>query len=274
MAGRAVRAGDEDADSSSRIAAIRGALGFLTRLPVSHRDGDWDAFRARPVAFPIVGYVAGALVAVPFVGAGLLSTFAEGSIPAATVALGYLLTVYAVTGVHHLDGVADLGDALVVHGDAARRREVLKDTTTGVGAISSVSIVVAGLALGGFSLAGLPALEAAGVAVAAEVGAKLGMAALACFGSAAYDGMGRRITSAASPRGFVLPALVALPATALTWPNPAAAVALAGAIGGICLPWTWANRRLGGLSGDIFGAANEIGRAAGVHAGVIAWTLW
>ena len=32
-------------------------------------------------------------------------------------------------------------------------------------------------------------------------------------------------------------------------------------------------RRLGGVTGDVFGAANEIGRLAGLHAGVIVWTL-
>jgi len=29
------------------IGAVRGALGFLTRLPIGYRDGDWDAFRRR-----------------------------------------------------------------------------------------------------------------------------------------------------------------------------------------------------------------------------------
>ncbi|ELZ18784.1 cobalamin 5'-phosphate synthase [Haloterrigena salina JCM 13891] len=248
------------------IAAVRGALGFLTRLPVGHRDGDWAAFRSAPATFPIVGYVAGTLAAVP-----LLTT---GALPDPTVALGYLLAVYAVLGIHHLDGVADLGDALVVHGDRERRREVLKDTTTGVGALLAVALVVAALALGGLALTGLPPRHAIGVAIAAEVGTKLGMAAMACFGTASDEGMGRQFTTASDPLSFVGPALIALPAAALTWPNPAAAVSLGGALAGIGLPWYWANRHLGGINGDIFGAANEIGRVAGVHLGVIAWTLF
>jgi adenosylcobinamide-GDP ribazoletransferase len=251
--------------SARWIGAARGALGFLTRLPVGHRGGDWDAFRATPAAFPAVGYVAGALAAVPLLGAGTLA--------GPTVAFGYLLAVYAVTGIHHLDGVADLGDDVVVHGGVERRREVLKDTTTGVGAILAVALSVAGLALAGLGLAGLPVRAAVGVAVGAEVGTKLGMAALACFGHAAHEGMGEAFTDAAAPGSFVAPAAVAVPAVALTWPRPAAAVALGGAVAGLCLPWYWANRRLGGISGDVFGAANEIGRVAGVHAGVIAWTL-
>ncbi|WP_049889417.1 adenosylcobinamide-GDP ribazoletransferase [Natronolimnohabitans innermongolicus] len=248
----------------SRIAAVRGALGFLTRLPVDHRDGDWEAFRSRPWTFPLVGLLAGALASIP-----LLATDA---LPAPTVAFAYVLAVYAVTGIHHLDGVADLGDALVVHGDVERRREVLKDTTTGVGALLAVALTVAGLALAGVSLAGLSPATAVGVAVAAEVGAKLGLAAMACFGRAAHEGMGRQFTAAATSGAFVVPAGLVLAAAAAIWPHPAA-IAVCGGIVGVGLPWYWADRFLGGISGDIFGAANEIGRVAGAHAGVIAWTL-
>lgn len=247
------------------IGAVRGGIGFLTRMPVRHRSGDWLALRETPGAFPVVGYLAGAVAAVPLLAADL--------VPAPTVAFAYLLSVYAVTGVQHLDGVADLGDALVVHGDVDRRREVLKDTTTGVGAILAVAVVGLGLGLGGLGLTGLPVRVAVGVAVAAEVGAKLGMAAMACLASASYEGMGEQFTGASTPRAVVVPLLLAAPAAALTWPAPAAAVALAGAVVVIGLPWYWANRHLGGINGDVFGAANEIGRVAAVHLGVIAWTL-
>ncbi|RQG86996.1 adenosylcobinamide-GDP ribazoletransferase [Natrarchaeobius halalkaliphilus] len=246
------------------IGAVRGAFGFLTRLPVAHRDGDWDAFRSTPLAFPIVGLVAGAIASIPLFGTEVL--------PPTAVAFGYVLAVYAVTGVHHLDGVADLGDALVVHGDRERRREVLTDTTTGVGALLAVTIVVVGLALGGLGLAGLPVLIAVGIVIGAEVGTKLAMAVVACFGTASYEGMGRQITEASTPGGFVVPAGIVIPAAALAWPHPGT-VALCGALAGVALPWYWARRFLGGISGDVFGAANEIGRVAGVHAGVIAWTL-
>ncbi|MFP8952145.1 adenosylcobinamide-GDP ribazoletransferase [Natrialbaceae archaeon A-arb3/5] len=244
--------------------AVRGGLGFLTRLPVGHHDGDWDAFRSTPGAFPIVGLVAGSLAAIPLLAADTASP--------ATVTFGYLLAVYAVMGTHHVDGVADLGDALVVHGDVSRRREVLTDTTTGVGAILAVVIVVAGLALGGLGLAELPVPEAVGVAIATEIGAKLAMAAMACFGTASHDGMGKQFTDESTPGGFVVPSAAVLVAATLAWPSPAA-VAVCGAVAGVALPWYLANRHLGGISGDIFGAANEIGRVAGVHAGVIAWTL-
>jgi adenosylcobinamide-GDP ribazoletransferase len=40
----------------------------------------------------------------------------------------------------------------------------------------------------------------------------------------------------------------------------------------LALLW-WADAALGGASGDVFGASNELARVAGLHAGVVAWTL-
>ena len=248
------------------IAALRGGVTFLTRLPVRSRDGDWEAFRRTPAVFSVVGLLVGALASLPLL--------AAGAVPAPSVALGYLLAVYALTGIHHVDGVADCGDGLAVHGDADRRLAAMGDTTTGVGGTLAVSVVVVGLALGGLGLAGLPVAAAVGVAVAAEVGAKVGMAAMACLGTAAHEGLGSSVTAAVGPVAFVGPAAIAAPVVALTWPQPAAAAALGAAVLAALVPWLWAVRRLGGVTGDVFGAVNELGRLVGVHAGVIAWALW
>ena len=245
--------------------ALRGAFGFLTRLPISQETDDWEAFLSSPWTFPLVGYLIGWLVAIPL----LLTDY----LPAATIALAYPLAVYAVTGINHLDGVADLGDALVVHGDLEQRRAVLSDTTTGVGAILAVSIVVTGLAFGRFALADLRALAAAGIVLVAEISTKLGLAAMASLGSTEYEGMGAALTGATGPLSVAVPVLVAVAVIGLTWPTQIAAATAGGALLGTGFTWLLASRNLGGLSGDIFGAANEIGRVVAIHAGVIAWML-
>jgi len=248
------------------LTALRGALVFLTRLPVGHSDAAWDAFRQSPWAFPLAGYAVGGLLAVPFL-------LGAAGVPPATVALGYLLAVVAVTGVNHLDGVADIGDAAVVHGSRTDRREVLKDTTVGVGAVAAVALVVAGLALGALGVAGLPGRVAVATVVAAEVGAKAGMAAVAAVGVAPHDGLGAQFTERAAATDLAPALAVALPAAVASWPSPAAAAALAGAFGsGVAVFW-WLTGLLGGTNGDVFGAVNEVGRVVGLHLGVVAWTL-
>ena len=248
------------------LSALRGALGFLTRLPVGHSERAWTAFRGAPWAFPLAGYVVGALLAVPFL-------LGSAGLPAVTVAFGYLLAVVAVTGINHLDGVADVGDAAVVHGDLADRREVLKDTTVGVGAVAAVALVVAGLALGALGVAGLPVRVAVATVVAAEVGAKAGMAAVACLGVAPHDGLGAQFTERAASTDLAPALAVALPVALFSWPSPAAGAAVVGAFGGGVGALWWLTGLLGGANGDVFGAVNEVGRVVGLHLGVVAWTL-
>lgn len=244
------------------LTALRGALGFLSRLPVGRDEAAWNAFRSTPVAFPLVGYALGGLAALPL--------FLP--LPGTTVALAFVAWLYLLAGINHLDGVADLGDALVVHGDPERRRAVMTDTDVGVGAVLAVGLVLLGLGLAGLELAGLP-LRGLLVVVAAEVSAKLGMAAVVCLGTATHEGLGSQLTSRAIPRSLVRPAVAALPAGLLAWPHPAAAVALGAGVTAAFVVLRWARADLGGVSGDVIGATNEVARLAALHAGLVAWHL-
>ncbi|WP_435094603.1 adenosylcobinamide-GDP ribazoletransferase [Halorubrum sp. N11] len=253
------------------LTALRGALGFLTRIPVGRDEAAWAAFARSPWTFPVVGYLVGGLVS--------LSLLVPA--PAPTVALAFVLAVYAVTGIGHLDGVADLGDAAVVHGDREERRRVLKDSQLGVGGTVALVLVVFGLATAALGLVeigstagrgGVP-LTAVGLVVAAEVGAKTATATLVCVGDAPHEGLGAALTGESSP-GAALPVLaLAAPVALLAWPRILPGLtALLAALATAALVARWARRRLGGVSGDVLGATTELARVAALHAGVIAWT--
>ncbi|MGQ3328524.1 adenosylcobinamide-GDP ribazoletransferase [Halorubrum sp. FL23] len=267
------------------MTAIRGALGFLTRIPVGNGEAAWEAFARSPWTFPVVGYPVGGLVAFP-----LLLASPPASVPAPTVAFAFALAVYAVTGIGHLDGVADLGDAAVVHGDREERRRVLKDSALGVGGTVALALVVGGLATAALALAeiatgatgaggsigagaGGSPLAVVGLVVAAEVGAKAATATLVCVGDAPHEGLGSALTGESSPRAIIPVLALAAPAVLLGWPRllPGFAAVLA-ALATAALVARWARRRLGGVSGDVLGATTELARVAALHAGVIAWT--
>ena len=251
------------------LTALRGAIGFLTRLPVGGDERSWDAFRRTPVSIPLAGYVVGALAAVPF----LLP------LPVPTAAAVYLVTLVLLTGVTHADGLADLGDAAAVHGgvDTGRRREVLKDAATGVGGALAVVLAFVTLGLGALGLAGSRPGVAFGLALAAEVGAKVGIAALVCTGEAAHEGLGSALIDPVTPAALLPVAAVVAPVLALATVPMVGGVGIPAAllvpVGVALLVRSWARGALGGVSGDVLGAANELGRVAGVHAGVVAWTL-
>ena len=254
--------------------AVVGAVGFLTRIPAGYREADWEAFCRVPSVMVVVAYPLGALAALPIV-AGL---------PAATAAVAFPAWLVLLTGITHLDGLADLADAVVVHGDSERRLSVMRDTTTGVGAIVAVVLSVVALALAATELRSLPWQTAVGIVVAAEVGAKLGMTSLVAFGTATHDGLGSSLTGTTGIGTAVAGALFGLPAVALGWEPVGSVVglewplveplaALCGAVVATVAVSLWAQSRLGGVTGDVFGATNELARVFALHAGAVAWTL-
>lgn len=252
------------------MGALRGAVGFLTRLPVDTDEDDWLAFAATPATFPIVGYLVGGLAALALLLPGVVGAFA------------FVVALVLLTGVNHADGLADLGDAAVVHGDVERRRAVLKDSEVGVGAVLALGVGLVGLALAALGLAALPWMTAAALVIAAEVSAKLAMATLGCLGTASHEGFASAITERCTPDGLIGPVLLALPAAVLlvvfgtlgATVRPALVLAgLAALVGPVVVALglkRWADTRLGGVNGDVFGAANELGRVAALHLGLLA----
>ncbi|ELZ29957.1 cobalamin-5'-phosphate synthase [Halogeometricum pallidum JCM 14848] len=248
------------------LTALRGGVAFLTRLPVGSDEASWEVFRRTPVAFTLVGYLVGALAALPL----LLP------VPVSTAAALYLATLYLLTGVAHADGLADVGDAAAVHGDAERRLSVLKDSQTGVGGALALCLCLVALGLGALGVAGTLPRTAFALALAAEVGAKTGMATLVCTGESAHEGMGSALLDA-NDAASLLPNAVALLPLLLVAPALGTAGVVAAALSPVAAALfvgRWGDEHLGGVSGDVLGAANELGRVVGVHAGVVAWTLF
>lgn len=252
------------------LSAIRGGIGFLTRVPIGHDEEAWDAFRQTPVSFTLVGYPLGAVVALPFT---LLPV-----VPTPTVIGLYLLILISMTGITHLDGIADVGDAAVVHDDGDdpnRRRSVLHDSQVGVGGALAVTVITVLLTLGVLSAADTTPQVTFMFVFTAEIGAKSAMALLVCIGDAAHDGLGAALIDESTPLSL-LP--VALSLTPLFFIVPQLGIGPTAAVVStpLAVAWAmkrWADNTLGGISGDILGSVNEISRAVAIHAGVVVWTL-
>jgi adenosylcobinamide-GDP ribazoletransferase len=245
------------------LRAVRGAVAFLTTLPVGQSESAWEAFAARPAAMVAVGYVLGALVSLPL----LLP------LPAPIAGFGFVLAIGVFAGINNVDGLLDVADGVATHGDPAEARAAMKDSAIGVGAVLALGILLLGLFAVGITLAGAPS-RALLVVVASEVGAKLAMVGVVARGTATHEGLGSALSTSAGPWTLPLGLLLALPAAILTLPHPAAAIAVAVGAGTGLVVERWARGRLGGINGDVLGATNEVARLAALLAGVIAWTLW
>ncbi len=248
------------------LVALRGALGFLTRIPVGGGEREWAAFRQRPYTMVVVGYLIGALAGAAF--------FLP--LQPTTVVAVYLVVLYSISGLTHADGLADVGDAMAIHGDSDRRREVLKDSATGVGGVLLLGLSLIVLTLGALAFAGVDSMTALRVVIATEVGAKLGMVLVVCYGRSAHEGLGSQLVDRLDSSHLLTAAVLAVPAVMLAPSGSTTALAGAFAAGPLVgvLTLTWAHGRLGGVNGDVIGATNEIGRAVGLHLGVSLWILF
>lgn len=237
---------------------MRALLAFFTVLPFAAPGSSLEDAARRAYLLPVVGLLAG----LPGAGLLLLSFVAPPPGVAATLALG---TTLLVAGLHHTDGVMDVGDALMVRGSPARRREILKDTRIGAGAVGVLFVVYAPPLAALVALVEVSPVSAAAALLAGETAARSAMLLLLIFGRPAEEGSssvyfvrslkeGRRRT-VALVLALALPPLVALP---LGW--FALLVALAAPVTAH-FALMLSKRFFGGISGDISGATGELARA-------------
>ena len=235
---------------------MRALLAFFTGLPISTADSSLDDAARRVYLLPLVGLLTGLPGALI-----LLLAFVVPPGVAATLALG---TVLLAAGLHHTDGVMDVGDALMVRGDPARRREVMKDARVGVGAMGALFLVYAPSVAALVALAQASPAKAAVSLLAAETAARSAMLLVLLFGEPAEKGSSSllfvrslregRARAGALVLAFLFPLLVATP---LRW---AGISALLAAPMTALFTLTLARRVFGGISGDVAGATGEAAR--------------
>jgi len=234
---------------------LRALLSFFTVLPV--RGASLQEAAREIHLLPLVGLITG----LP----GALLLLAANVVPpgvAATLALGAVLLA---AGLHHADGVLDVGDALMIHGSPDRRREVLHDTRVGIGGLGALFLVYAPTVGALAALCATAPSRAALVLLAGEVAARSAMLLMLAFG----EPVDRRSSSVpfvralSGPRrtpGIVVAVLAPLPFLLATGvllaPLAILAVPLV-ALGALRL----AAAKFGGIGGDVVGATGEASRA-------------
>ncbi|HLY95505.1 MAG TPA: adenosylcobinamide-GDP ribazoletransferase [Gaiellaceae bacterium] len=222
------------------------AIAFLTRVPV----GSFVAIDGADIArgsmfFPLVG--AGIGAAVGGTADGLAGTLGTALAAVCALAVGAVLT-----GALHLDALADTADAL---GATTRERalEIMRDHAIGV--YGTIALVLDLLAKGA-ALAVLAAHDdVLRFAVCAAAVARVVPVVLSVVLPYARtgEGLGRALDKAGWARAVIA---VAIAAGLCAWLD---ALPLLAAGATVCLVAALATRRaLGGVTGDVLGAAAEV----------------
>lgn len=240
--------------SAGPLAGLTQATGFLTVL------GRGTAPTDRAMTwFPVVGAAVGGAV-------GLVWWGADEIWPPLLAAVVAVVVDVAITGALHHDGLADSADGLLPHMDRERRLAVMRQPdvgTFGVMALTATTLVRVG------ALAAIeprPALLA-GVVCASRT-------AMAVIARSLPYARTEGIVSAFLGGSSVVVALVGL---AISVPLLLVASGLGGlavlvAVGlgaaGVAL---LALRRVGGVTGDVLGAAGLLGESAGLLVAAVRW---
>lgn len=231
---------------------MRSLLAFFTILPI--RNSSLEAAARSVHLLPLVGVFTGLSG-----GAVLLLGYGLPPGVAATMALA---TVLLVAGLHHSDGVLDMGDALMVRGTPERRREVLKDSRVGIGGIGALFVVYAPALAALTAFAGTSPVWAALALMAGEVAARSVMLLILAFGEPAEEGSSSVVFVRAlrgTRRTFGVALAVGATLLLLPFGLPGVGAGLAALLLGLGA-LRLANTALGGIGGDIIGATGEMGR--------------
>lgn len=222
------------------------AFSLLTVVPVPFRWLDAERPPARAMAaYPLVGLALGIVLMFASI---LLRVVLP---PLITAAL--MVVLWAVlTGGLHLDGWADCCDALPATVSRERRLEILKDPRLG--------------SFGGVGLASLLLVKFAAIASAPHASSALILAptlgrwaivnVAAMFPLARPDGMAAHFRSGLSRRELTGSGVIAmLVCGAFGWGG---LIAFTGATIAAFAFGRWATSRLGGVTGDVYGATCEL----------------
>lgn len=226
------------------------ALGLLTRLPLPHRT--WD--QTRPAAhaawaYPLVGLIIGGLACL------LGTVFVWLGLPTGVTAAALLLCMTLLTGAMHEDGLADSADGFWGGDTPARRLDIMKDSH--IGAYGVIALIA------GFTLrwSALSALITAGYLWAPMLVAAITSRAAMAYVMNALPNARQTGLSSMTGRPGTIATRIAIGLGVLAC---VAGFGLAGvwailcAIAATAFCSTLAKRKIGGQTGDILGATQQV----------------
>ena len=241
------------------------ALKFLTIVPLPGRLGKTtDDLGKSLTYFPLVGLVLGAILFGLHYGLSFI-------LPPPVVSVLLIIALVLMTGAHHLDGLMDSFDGVVIGKSRERRLEIMADSRVGAfGIIAAILVLLLKYA----SLVSLSdAMMMPALLLMPALGRWIMVSAIFIFPYARSSGMGLAFKQSAAWHRFAIATAIAIVASVLllSW----------GALVLMAVLWLitfgivrYFHSRLGGLTGDVYGALNELSEAVVlILIIIIAWRL-
>jgi adenosylcobinamide-GDP ribazoletransferase len=236
------------------------ALQFLTIFPIPLRNEDYIKAASKSIVyFPLIGLILGAILS------GLYYVLILIIPPMVVIAL-LVTTLVILTGAHHLDGLADTCDGVFVGKTKKERLAIMSDTTVGAFGIIGITLLLILKYASLLSIAMiLPALL-----LMPTLSRWVMALSIFTFPYARKRGMGLPFKQSATWQKLALSTIIALAVAVilLKWWGLVLMAILWLAAYGI---GSYFQSRLGGLTGDNYGAVNEMAEVLVLLLLIIIW---
>jgi adenosylcobinamide-GDP ribazoletransferase len=238
------------------------ALKFLTVFPGPEPKEMKDSLFGRSLAyFPLVGLLLGGVLFGLYYGLMYI-------LPEQLVTILILLVLAIMTGAHHLDGLADTFDGITGSKPRERRLEIMSDSRTGaIGVVAVIFLVIIKY------VALLSAIDPLTALLLMTVLSRwVVVCAIFFFPYAKQAGMGLLFKQGVRWYTLVIATILSLTISLvlLQWWGIILTIALLLVVTGIAI---FFNRRLGGLTGDCYGAIIELSEAITLIS-IIVISIW
>jgi adenosylcobinamide-GDP ribazoletransferase len=250
----------------SALRRIRGlgvdmatAFQFLTRIPMPSVAFEADSLSRAVKFFPIVGVVVGS-------GVAMLQMVLAPHLSRSLVALILLIYLVLITGCFHEDGLADTADAF---GGGRNRDQILlimRDSR--IGSYGGTALALSLLARY-LLLASLPLEHFAAYVISGHVLCRWSSLPLSYFLPPAreQDGQGARIAKLTSLSSLIFGSVCCFGVVGFALRRAAVAPLVVTTLAIVLSGWMYW-RKLGGVTGDCFGATNQLTEVAVYFCGV------
>jgi adenosylcobinamide-GDP ribazoletransferase len=226
---------------------LLAALQFLTTLPVK-RDFTGEQLGRAAAYFPVVGIIIGLILLGLHYLLGLV-------LPGAIVNALLLAALVILSGGLHLDGLADTIDGMAGHRTPERRLEIMHDSR--IGAIGAVGLFLF-ILVEYVALNSIPGRWMPITLVVAPMLSRWAMVnAIFAYPYARPEGLGKAFKQGVTIKEFVIASLVTLLLAVILF-RLAALVIIAAVWLTATASCLYFKRQINGLTGDTYGAVNEI----------------
>ena len=172
-----------------------------------------------------------------------------------TAALVYAFLMI-ITGYNHLDGVMDMADGVMVHGDPAKKIRVMKDSSVGAGGMATLFIVASLTVAGIYNVLDYNCILAI---VVCEMSAKTSLLTTALLSEPLTPGIGSYFINEMNPANYFASTFIVALISYLLCGFTGIFGVIGAMLAGVVIAHI-AKRNFVFANGDVLGMSNEVGR--------------